>query len=158
MTEITIDNPVYIKDGFVTIRLPEYDLIINQRVKQIKGRGVADADKLTKPNFYHLEIIKLMLKNPLYIMEGTKIRDFVKIEYDKQKKKFIGNNWMRPISELYRKRILISSGKSGNAIIYKIDEKKAKEILKNKSFEIGKNYDISLEKIDEHKKGLDELL
>ena len=158
MTEITIDDPVYIKDGFITIRLPEYGLIINQRVKQLKGRGVADADKLTKPNFYHLEIIKLMLKNPTYIMEGTTIRDLVKIEYGKQKKKFIENNWMRPISELYRKRILMGSGKSGNAIIYKIDEKKAVGVLKNHSFSNGKNYDISLEKIDEHKQSLDELL
>ena len=158
MNELIMDYPVYIKDGYVTIKLPEYDLIIKQRVKQLKGRGVADADKLTKPNFYHLEIIKLMLKNPLYAMEGTKIREFVEIEYEKQKKKFIENNWMRPISELYRKKILTNSGKRGNSIIYKIDEIKAKGILKNKSFEVGKNYDIALDKIDEHKKGLDELL
>lgn len=152
---IVIEEPAYIRDGYVVI---SYNgITIKQRVKQTKGMGVADADKLTKLNFYHEDIIRIMLKPQYTSMEGTYLRKLIKDKYIAEGKKFTENNWMRPISELYRKGILLHNGKNGNSIIYKLDTQKANEALRTGLFEQGINYDISLEKIKEHKTGLDDL-
>ena len=149
---IIIDEPAYIKDGYVVINYN--GITIKQRVKQTKGRGVSDADKLTKLNFYHEDIIRIILKPEYASMEGTYLRKLIKDKYISEGKKFTENNWMRPISELFRKGILLHNGKHGNSIIYKIDKSKAHEALRTGLFEQGSNYDISLEKIKEHTKML----
>ena len=151
--EITRDEPVYIKDGYVTICYQ--DFIIHQKVKQIKGSGTSDADKLTKLNFYHTDIIKMMLKNGQNIMEGLTIRKMVKRNYEGE---FKDNNWMIPISELFRKGILLKHGKNGNSIIYRINREKAITAINTGLFEVGHNTDIAMDQIEKHHKELSTLI
>ena len=138
MEEITIDEPTYIIDGYVTINLPTFGVSVRQKVKQLKGRGVADADQLKILNHYHVEILSILLDmNRTTSFTGLEVREWVKLKRDiaGDKHKFIDNNWMRPISELFRKGILISDGKRRRAPLYSLNENKARSALLKGEFE-----------------------
>ncbi len=138
MEEITIDEPTYIIDGYVTINLPTFGVSVRQKVKQVKGRGVADADQLKNLNHYHVEILYTLLKmEPQNSFTGLEIREWVKLKRDiaKDKHKFIDNNWMRPISELFRKGILVKAGKRRWAPLYTLHTEKARRALVKGEFE-----------------------
>ncbi len=138
MEEITIDEPTYIIDGYVTINLPTFGVSVRQKVKQLKGRGVADADQLKILNHYHVEILSILLDmNRTTSFTGLEVREWVKLKRDiaRDKHKFIDNNWMRPISELFRKGILISDGKRRRAPLYSLNENKARSALLKGEFE-----------------------
>ena len=138
MEEITIDEPTYIIDGYVTINLPTFGVSIRQKVKQVKGRGVADADQLKDLNHYHVEILSILLDmNRTTPFTGLEVREWVKLKRDiaGDKHKFIDNNWMRPISELFRKGILVKAGKRKWAPLYSLNENKARSALLKGEFE-----------------------
>lgn len=138
MEEVIIDEPAYIIDGYVTIKLRNFGITIKQRVKQIKGRGVADADRLKTLNFYHVEILRVLLDmKPQNPFTGLEIRNWVKLkrEITRDQHKFIDNNWMRPISELFRKKILIKTGTRKWSTLYILDENKAHKALQTGEFE-----------------------
>jgi len=127
-----------IVDGYVTINLPTFGVSVKQKVKQLKGRGVADADNLKILNHYHEEILSILLDmNRTTPFTGLEVREWVKLKRDiaGDKHKFIDNNWMRPISELFRKGILISDGKRKHAPLYSLNENKARSALFKGEFE-----------------------
>ena len=105
------DGVALIIDGKVRIEIPEYELTVIAEVKQVKGLGTADADKLKELNHFHIELLAMftdtanvgrtwsansILRKMQIIMHG---RD--------PTQEFKQANWRRPISEFVRKKILL---------------------------------------------------
>jgi len=103
------------------------------KVKQVKGKGVADADDLVKVNGYHEQIMEVLMNDNWRSWESEQIRQLVRQKRQTQGLGFKENNWMRPISELRRKGILIPV-KDTKPPRYEIDKEKAKECMETKVF------------------------
>lgn len=105
---IVIDEPVYIKDGYVTIYLPKFELEIKQRVKQIKGLGTYDADDLVAPTTEHLTILNHLLKvTKLELFTSRQIYDEMNNE---NKKKWIAGLYPQYIEIKHPSHIRLISG------------------------------------------------
>lgn len=132
LIEYKVPYDVLIIDGQIRIEIPEYQLTITAKVKQVKGRGTADADKLTILNHYHIDLLELLSTTKEdYQFTVNQILSWMQ-EYQRQKGvlDFNPNHWRRPISELFRKQILLKSeGKN-----YTIDKLKAAQALETRRF------------------------
>lgn len=131
---ITVDNPLPIIDGYVTYENHDLGLKLVLRVKQIKGRGTADADQLSLLNHYHIDLLNLCASIP----ENSQFTANQLLSWMEAKQKKAGiidefkdANWRRPISELYRKGILLK----GTGRHYKINKEKAKVCLERGTFQ-----------------------
>jgi len=133
LVEIKNDDPALIVDGYVTIFLREYDLKIMQKVKQLKGRGTADADRLYDLNDYHKTMISVLFMSTWDNWTSEQIRALCRARIQSENKIFKENNWMRPVSELLRKKVLdIVPGISPPK--YSLDREYAKKCLESGKF------------------------
>ena len=108
--------------------------LILKNVRQVKGHGVADADQLTKLNGYHQDILQLLLESDWESMEALQIRQLVKQRRESQGLRFKEANWIRPISELFRKQILVLLPES-KPPRYVLDKGMARRALETKEFD-----------------------
>ena len=67
LVEKKFDTPVLIKDGYITIDIPEWELRIIQAVKRTKGKGATNI--ISEPLPLHKEIILFLLR--YYSLEWT---------------------------------------------------------------------------------------
>ena len=112
-TTVDYEHPevVPIMDGKISFFIPEFNLRITTKVKQVKGSGVADADGLKDLNHYHLDLLNMFLSSQENAnREWTANHILKKMEVIKHVENsrydFKQNNWRRPISELLRRGIL----------------------------------------------------
>jgi hypothetical protein len=137
LINLKIDEPVLIVDGYVTILLHEYGLVVKQKVKQLKYRGVADADSLNIPNEYHLEILNLLKTIPEECtFTGLQLRSWLRENRERlgDKRIFRDNNWMRPISELFRKGVIFEVNRDRNSLVFKYNPERVRYILTENKF------------------------
>ena len=151
MNQIIREEPVYIVNGYVTIVVNGTQ--IKQRVKQTKGLGVADADQLKKLNPFHKEMLQVLLYHPKKTNESTEIRHLIEQDFKRQGKTFRDANWIRTVSELFRKGILDNDGKNGNSILYRLNEPKARIALSTGLFDIPDKhvFDVGMDAVRRHK-------
>jgi len=129
---------VPIIDGKISFFIPEYNLNITVPVRQIKGKGTADADKLTEVTHWHKYLIEALLdtpKRPYWTANDILKRLEIKWHFDHRidHKEFKQNNWRRPISELLRKKIFTTT--PDRPIRYHFQYDKAKRTLETGKFD-----------------------
>jgi len=151
LNQIIREEPVYIVNGYITIVVNGTQ--IKQRVKQTKGLGVADADHLKKLNPFHKEMLHVLLSHPKKTNESIEIRYLIEQDLKRQGKIFRDANWIRPVSELFRKGILENDGKNGNSILYRLNELKAREALTTGLFDVPDKhiFDVGMDAVRRHK-------
>lgn len=102
---------VPIIDGKVRIEIPQYELTVVAEVKQVKGLGTADADRLKNINHFHIDLLK-MFTDPANVgrtwTANSLLRKMQIIKHHEDPtQEFKQANWRRPISEFVRKKILL---------------------------------------------------
>jgi len=104
---------VQIHDGRIKFLAIPFSLHLTVQVRQTKGEGTADADKLTHLSHYHFDLLTVLLspKNQDRIWTAKEILFATKFWLKEQGRDFEASNfdndwWKRPISELLRKNIL----------------------------------------------------
>jgi len=128
---------VIINGGKISFFIPEYNLRITTKVKQVKGFGVADADDLILLNHYHLDLLNMFLSSLENINRNWTANHILKkmevIKHVQDSRyEFKENNWRRPISEFVRKGILTHPQKMKHR--YKLDVVLARNALTNGKF------------------------
>jgi len=128
---------VPIIDGKVTIEIPRLELTVVAEVRQVKGMGTADADKLKVLNHYHVDLLT-MLTDPHNVgRTWTVITLLHKMQiifhHRDPNYEFKSNNWKRPISEFVRKKILLHP--IHQLTRYYTDFPLAEKTLKEKKFQ-----------------------
>ena len=138
-TLLEINEVVPIDGGKIQFFVKEWNLMIKlNNVKQVKGNGTADADKLEKLNDYHRIILQEMIRIFPLGMEkitGEAIRTLVRAKVESHATSFTvfkENNWLRPISELYRRKLVYKD--SDNPPHYSINPNKASKALQSGVF------------------------
>lgn len=134
---IELPDTILIVDGKISIFLPTFNLRITGKVRQVKGRGTADADDLIYLNHYHIDLLTSLLRNPSReAMTANDILARVKFWLSQNSthkfQNFKENNWRRPISELFRRRILTKD--QSKPPRYALDSLRAKRALENGKF------------------------
>ncbi len=145
MTLVDYKHPstIPIVDGHISFFIPDYDLQITAKVKQVKGRGTADADELTILSEQHKMIIEAMIKRGIHRQhwEANDILRACKFDLMQRdpNREFKENNWRRPISELLRRGILIKTGLNtlagGRVPNYELDIAKGEKAVWSGKFE-----------------------
>jgi len=106
VNERVLTSPIPIIDGKITIEIPEWGIRIIAPVVQVKGRGTADADKLTILSVKHKLVLKLMLDLDWNEYTAKQIKVLVENFYKGKRESVDVNHYNRVISELLRKKCL----------------------------------------------------
>lgn len=131
-------EPIYKnEDGSVTIDMKKVDptldvVIIVPEVKQVKGRGTADADKLTALSDKHKLVLKLLIDMDWEKYTAKQIKTIVENHFKGKGQSVDPNHYNRTISELLRKKLL--STDTATPPHYILDLPKAKECLETGNF------------------------
>ena len=136
----TKDNKVPIIDGKVSFIDETTGAKFELYVTQIKGKGTADADDLVNLSDQHKFILKTLLQRFGYQQYWTTDEILGKIYFDLRQQtddgshlNFKPNNWRRPISELYRRKVLLQPTRSSPPR-YTLDLARAEECLNSGKF------------------------
>ena len=101
------ETKIPIVDGKIRFRDYSTGAYYELYVKQVKGRGVADADKLETLSPKHIMVIERLKEIGWDMYTSEQILTILQDYHNKHGKEFKQNPYKRTISELFRRKILI---------------------------------------------------
>lgn len=129
------DDKIPIIDGRIQFYDRTTGAYFDLSVKQVKGRGVADADQLERLQDKHRKVIELLQGMNWERYTAEQILKIVENNYNSNGLAFKMNPYKRTISELFRRKILYQAQED---IVkpprYRLNEKKAKICMKTGLF------------------------
>jgi hypothetical protein len=101
-------------------------------VKQVKGQGVHDADKLVDLSEKHRIVLTLMKKFGWDQYSAKQIKTMIENFYKVKGMSVDPNHYNRTISELLRRKLILSDGKGIPK--YRLNHRRSEEALRSGKF------------------------
>ena len=135
----TEETKIPIIDGKVSFYDESTGAYFNLFVAQVKGRGVADADKLVNLSDKHRMVVQRLLDMNWSEYTSEQILKILEDYYKGKGNLFKSNPYKRTISELFRRGLLICPLGIRHPPKYALDKKKALECLVSGKFDTSVN-------------------